>query len=122
MGESTNKAMDDKLNELISMFEPENKHLIAGAYDIARLSLSGLERENHHPFIEHPLNVAMIVASEIGLRADAVASVFLHEASRGKDSMVEEFKKNYPKGDKTAGGNLPQINCLIFKRSKGNIN
>jgi len=116
--ESTNKTMNDKLNELISMFEPENKQLIAGAYDIARLSLAGLERENHHPFIEHPLNVAMIVASEIGLRADAVASVFLHEASRGKDSMVEEFKKNYPKEIITIVEGLNNISKITPKETK----
>jgi len=116
--ESTNKAMNDKLNELISMFEPENKQLIAGAYDIAHLSLAGLERENHRPFIEHPLNVAMIVASEIGLRADAVASVFLHEASRGKDSMVEEFKKNYPKEIITIVEGLNNISKITPKETK----
>lgn len=116
--ESTNKAMNDKLNELISMFEPESKQLIAGAYDIAHLSLEGLERENHRPFIEHPLNVAMIVASEIGLRADAVASVFLHEASRGKDSMVEEFKKNYPKEIITIVEGLNNISKITPKETK----
>ena len=70
--------------------------LVEKSYDIARKALEGMERENHHPFIEHPENVARIVSEEIGLRDDAVCAVYLHEASRGNEAMQEKLRKDFP--------------------------
>lgn len=59
-----------------------DKVLIDKAYAIASAALADETRGNGHPFIEHPVNVALIAADEIGLPADCVAAVFLHEATR----------------------------------------
>ncbi|MBR6466342.1 MAG: bifunctional (p)ppGpp synthetase/guanosine-3',5'-bis(diphosphate) 3'-pyrophosphohydrolase [Bacteroidales bacterium] len=70
--------------------------LVDKSYAIARKALEGKERENHHPFIEHPENVARIVSEEIGLRDDAVCAVYLHEASRGNSELQERLRKEFP--------------------------
>ncbi len=71
-----------KLNELFGKYTEEGRSLIARAWEIAEKNLAGQTRENGHPFIEHPLNVARIVSDEIGLPSECVAAVFLHEAHR----------------------------------------
>ncbi len=71
-----------KVNELFGKYSEEGRALIARAWDIAEASLAGQTRGNGHPFIEHPLNVARIVSDEIGLPAECVAAVFLHESHR----------------------------------------
>ena len=112
------KTIEEKAENLGKMFDDDGKSLIEKTFKIACDSLSGVERENHHPFIEHPVNVASIVASEMGLRADAVAAVFLHEASRGKDSMVEDFKKVYPEEIITMVIGLNNISKITPKETR----
>ena len=73
-----------------------DSNLVDKSYAIARQVLEGKERENHHPFLEHPENVARIVSEEIGLRDDAVCAVYLHEASRGNSELQERLRKEFP--------------------------
>ncbi len=73
---------DAKVNELFGKYAEDGRALIARAWELAESSLEGQLRGNGHPFIEHPVNVARIVCDEIGLPAECVAAVFLHEAHR----------------------------------------
>ncbi len=63
-------------------YSPEGQQLIQRARDAARVALLEQTRYDGTPFIGHPDAVALIVAEEIGLSADCVAAVYLHEASR----------------------------------------
>ena len=72
----------DTIHQRFPQYDESGQALIDKAYAIASAALSGETRGNGHPFIEHPVNVALIAADEIGLPADCVAAVFLHEATR----------------------------------------
>ena len=72
----------ERLDKLFPRFDANGLELIEKAYSIACEALKEHTRSNGHPFIEHPLAVARIVDEEIGLSAECVASVFLHEATR----------------------------------------
>ena len=67
---------------LFPNFSDSGKELVRNAYTIAFHSLEGQTRGNGKPFIEHPANVAKIAADEIGLPAECIAAVFIHEAMR----------------------------------------
>jgi len=56
--------------------------MIRSAYAIAAEALKEHKRSNGNPFIEHPDAVARIVYEEIGLSAECIAAVYLHEATR----------------------------------------
>ncbi|MCR5827911.1 MAG: RelA/SpoT family protein [Bacteroidales bacterium] len=71
--------------------------MIRRAYDLACTCLEGKARSNNHPFIEHPLAVAEIVARELGLGADAAAAVFLHEATRQDNAILDSVKGSFDK-------------------------
>ena len=72
--------MDDAL---FPQYSAEGRDLIRKAYDVAEKALAGETRSNGTPFFGHPLAVAKIAAYEIGLPAECIAAVFLHEATRG---------------------------------------
>lgn len=72
----------DIIEKKFPHFDQAGKQLIGKAYGIASQALLNDIRDNGKPFIEHPENVACIVSDEIGLHADCVAAVFLHEAIR----------------------------------------
>ena len=70
------------ISEKFPQYDDAGRELVRRAYLIAARALEGEVRSNGHDFIEHPLNVALIASDEIGLTADCVAAVFLHEATR----------------------------------------
>lgn len=72
----------DTVDELFPSFDEKGKGLIRAAYSIAEKALADQTRGNGKPFIAHPVGVAKIAADEIGLPAECVAAVFLHEATR----------------------------------------
>lgn len=72
----------ERIEELFPIFDAAGKELVKAAYDIAAEALKDQTRSNGHPFIEHPLAVARIACDEIGLSAECIAAVFLHEATR----------------------------------------
>ena len=74
--------MNDRIQRLFPQFDGASQALVGRAYEVALAALSGKTRENGRPFIEHPENVALIAADEIGLPAECAAAVFLHEAMR----------------------------------------
>jgi len=72
----------DFIDESFAHYSDEGRALVRSAYNIASEALHEDTRDNGHPFIEHPMNVGLIVADEMGLPAECVAAVFLHEATR----------------------------------------
>ena len=70
------------ISEKFPQYDDVGRELVRRAYLIAARALEGEVRSNGHDFIEHPLNVALIASDEIGLTADCIAAVFLHEATR----------------------------------------
>ena len=67
---------------VLERYDQAGQDLILKAYNIASEALKGQTRGNGQPFIEHPVAVAKIACDEIGLSAECIAAVFLHEATR----------------------------------------
>ena len=72
----------ERIEELFPRFDERGLALVKAAYDIADEALKDHKRSNGAPFIEHPIAVAKIACDEIGLSAECIAAVFLHEATR----------------------------------------
>ena len=70
------------IDEWFPRYDETGKELVLKAYEIAYDTLKDHQRSNGNPFIEHPLAVARIACDEIGLSAECIAAVFLHEATR----------------------------------------
>ena len=74
--------MRQYIDELFPRYDEAGKELILKAYNIAAEALKEHKRSNGKPFIEHPVAVAKIACDEIGLSAECIAAIFLHEATR----------------------------------------
>ena len=74
----------EHIDRLFPRYDQQGRKLIETAYTIAAEALEGLTRGNGSPFIEHPDAVARIADAEIGLSAECIAAVYLHEATRFK--------------------------------------
>ena len=72
----------ERIERLFPRYDENGKAMILRAYLIADEALREQKRSNGVPFMEHPVAVAKIACDEIGLSAECVAAVFLHEATR----------------------------------------
>ena len=85
---------EDTLNAILTCYPAQQQEQILKAYSIAEEVMKDKLRENRHPFIEHPLGVARIVAEDIHLGYESVIAVFLHETIR----FYPEVPQSLPKG------------------------
>ncbi len=69
------------MEDIISRYDAQGREVIEKAARLSQQVLDGAVRSNGAPFFGHPAGVARIAAVEIGLSAECVAAVFLHEAS-----------------------------------------
>ena len=83
----------ERIDELFPRYDEAGRSLISKAYAISEQALKDMTRGNGKPFIEHPNAVARIADEEIGLSAECIAAVYLHEAVRFR-----------PETDITSGG------------------
>lgn len=78
---------------ILEHYSDEGQKQILAAYDIAAEAMKDKFRENGHPFIEHPLGVARIVAEDLNLGYESVIAVFLHETLRFHPELMNELPK-----------------------------
>lgn len=93
-----------RVEEKFNHYDEQGIQLIKRAYDIAEQALSNDFRDNGKPFIEHPINISLIVSDEIGLQAECVAAIFLHETVRKHPET--EIPNNFPQEV------LTMVDCL----------
>ncbi len=72
----------ERIEKLFPRFDANGKEMIFRAFRIADNALKDHRRSNGQPFIEHPIATAAIAYEEIGLPAECIAAIFLHEATR----------------------------------------
>ena len=80
-----------KLIELASSYLPEDKiALVNEAYEFAAKAHQGQLRKTGEPYLEHPLNAAMILA-ELHLDAETLAAALLHDVPEDCGISLEEI-------------------------------
>lgn len=103
--EQENKEILARYKDLISntyrTLDEENNKLIRKAFDIALDAHKDQRRKTGEPYIYHPIAVAKIVATEIGLGATSIACALLHDVIEDSDYTYEDLKKIF--GEKIAG-------------------
>ncbi|EID75269.1 RelA/SpoT family protein [Imtechella halotolerans] len=97
--EKENKAIAKEYKELLrisyQMLTDEDKKLIRLAFDTAVEAHKDQRRKSGEAYIFHPIAVAKIVASEIGLDATSIAAALLHDVIEDTiftyDDMEQKF-------------------------------
>lgn len=114
--EQENKAIAREYKELLSIsyqtLNEEEKKLIRKAFDVAVDAHKNQRRKSGEAYIFHPIAVAKIVASEIGLGPTSIAAALMHDVVEDTDITVEDIEKMFnPKIAKIVEG-LTKISKL----------
>ncbi|MBF2708376.1 RelA/SpoT family protein [Flavobacterium soyangense] len=95
--EKENKAILQEYKELLRIsyqtLTPEDKKLIRKAFDVAMDAHKEQRRRSGEAYFFHPIAVAKIVASEIGLGATAIAAALLHDVVEDTPITVEDIER-----------------------------
>lgn len=95
-----NDLFEDLLKSFTRDLTPENEQLIRKAFLFANTAHMGVRRKSGEPYIIHPLSVAKIVVSEIGLGTKSVLAAILHDVVEDTDYTLQDISNMF--GEKVA--------------------
>lgn len=114
--EEENKAIAKEYKELLRIsyqnLTDDDKKLIRKAFDVAVEAHSDQRRKSGEAYIFHPIAVAKIVASEIGLGSTSIAAALLHDVVEDTDITISDIEKMFnPKIAKIVEGltKIPKV-------------
>src|SRR5690554_771037 len=79
------------LNDYLNSSHRKKVDLITKAFNFAKNAHKGIRRRSGEPYIMHPLAVARIVSSEIGMGSTSICSALLHDVVEDTDYTVEDI-------------------------------
>ena len=95
--EKENKAIAQEYKELLRIsyqtLTTEDKKLIRKAFDVSVEAHKDQRRKSGEAYIFHPIAVAKIVASEIGLGATSIAAALLHDVVEDTPTTVQDIER-----------------------------
>ena len=97
--EEEKKALAREYKELLRIsyqtLTTEDKKLIRKAFDVAVDAHKDQRRKSGEAYIFHPIGVAKIVASQIGLGATSIAAALMHDVVEDTDITVEDIERMF---------------------------
>lgn len=97
--EKENKEITKQYKELLKIsyrtLSTEDKKLIRSAFDIAVDAHKEQRRKSGEAYIFHPIAVAKIVASEIGLDATSIAAALLHDVVEDTSYTLNDIERMF---------------------------
>ncbi|HNW76916.1 MAG TPA: RelA/SpoT family protein [Bacteroidales bacterium] len=97
--------------------QPQDKQLVRKAFNMAVEAHKDMRRKSGEPYIYHPLAVATIAVSEIGLGTTSVVCALLHDVVEDTDYTLEDIRGLF--GDKVASiiDGLTKIKGILDQHS-----
>ena len=107
-----NDAFQKLLNDYLASRHRKKVDLITKAFNFARQAHKGVRRLSGEPYIMHPIAVAQIACSEIGLGSTSICAALLHDVVEDTDYTVEDLENIF-------GSKIAQIVDGLTKISGG---
>jgi len=108
------EAYHDVLNAYLASNHRKKVEIIDRAYRFAKEAHKGVRRRSGEPYILHPIAVAKIVISELGLGSTSICAALLHDVVEDTEYTKEDIEANF--GSKIASivEGLTKISGGIF--------
>lgn len=110
------KEFNDLLNDYLKSNHRKKVDIITKAFHFANEAHKGIKRKSGDPYILHPIAVARIVCSEIGLGSTSICSALLHDVVEDTDYTVEDIKVLFGEKIATIVDGLTKISSGMFAK------
>lgn len=112
------KKVDEAFEHLLDCYlasrHRKKVDIITKAFNFARQAHKGVRRLSGEPYIMHPIAVAQIACSEIGLGSTSICSALLHDVVEDTDYTVEDIENIFGKKIAQIVDGLTKISGGIF--------
>ena len=95
-----NEAFQNLLDSYIASRHRKKVEVITKAFNFARHAHKGVRRLSGEPYIMHPIAVAQITCTEIGLGSTSICAALLHDVVEDTDYTVDDIQNMF--GEKVA--------------------
>ncbi len=116
--EQENKEIAKQYKQLLKIsyrtLSEDDKKLIRSAFDLAVEAHKDQRRKSGEAYIFHPIAVAKIVASEIGLDATSIAAALLHDVVEDTEYTLEYIEEHFGENVARIVDGLTKISHLII--------
>jgi GTP diphosphokinase / guanosine-3',5'-bis(diphosphate) 3'-diphosphatase len=92
-----NEHYEDLLKNVPRCKTEDDFKLVHKAFNLANEAHKGVKRKSGEPYILHPIAVAKIVSSEIGLGPRAIACALMHDVVEDTDYTIEDIERLFDK-------------------------
>ncbi|HAT63578.1 MAG TPA: RelA/SpoT family protein, partial [Flavobacteriaceae bacterium] len=117
--EKENKEIAKQYKELLKVsyrvLSAEDKKLIRSAFDVAVDAHKEQRRKSGEAYIFHPIAVAKIVASQIGLDATAIAAALLHDVVEDTQYTLADIEQLFGETVARIVDGLTKISALEYQ-------
>ena len=90
----TGSTLQDLLAETCQYLTPLDMERIERAYDLAKLAHQGVLRRSGEAYIQHPLEVALLLA-DMRIDADGIVSALLHDVVEDTSYSLEDLRTQF---------------------------
>ena len=94
--EAEDKLVNDAFQHLLDSYlatrHRKKVDLITKAFNFAKQAHKGVRRLSGEPYIMHPIAVAQIACSEMGLGSTSISAALLHDVVEDTDYTVEDIE------------------------------
>ena len=112
--EMINQGFQQLLDSYLASKHRKKIEIITKAFNFAKQAHKGVKRRSGEPYIMHPIAVAQIACSEIGLGSTSICAALLHDVVEDTDYTVEDIENLFgPKIAQIVDG-LTKISGGIF--------
>ena len=108
------EAFSGLLNAYLASNHRKKVEIIQRAYRFAKAAHSGTRRRSGEPYILHPIAVARIVVSELGLGSTSICAALLHDVIEDTEFTREDIENSFGKKIADIVEGLTKISGGIF--------
>ena len=98
--------------------DPAELESIQKAFEFANVAHKGVRRRSGEPYILHPIAVAKIVASNIGLGYKSIVAALLHDVVEDTDYTVDDLRNLFGEKVATIVEGLTKIKTVLDNEDK----
>src|SRR6266700_6187125 len=118
---SSQLTIEDLLAETKQYLDERDTEEIQRAYELANLAHKGVVRRSGEPYIQHPLEVALLL-SEMRIDADGTAAALLHDVVEDTDYSLDDLRAKLGPHVATIVDGVTKFDALAGKQSPPRVN
>ncbi len=107
-------TLEDLLTETGQYLTPQDQEKIRHAYDLANHAHEGVIRRSGEPYIQHPLEVALLLAG-MRIDADGIVSALLHDVVEDTSYSLEDLCDSFGKAVSDIVDGVTKFDALAGK-------